>query len=599
MTYPENQANQAIQDQSENSATALCEENEQGFEPGSSVNSSYLADSCAHAATMATTLALAACGGGSAAVSSPPVPTPPPVVTPPPTPAPISVADASRFLMQASMGANRSQIAHVQSVGYAAWLDEQFALPASGSRWDWLVSKGFDALTNKNSQAGFDASTWRKLISAPDTLRQRITLALSEIIVVAIGGLVGGAGWKAFGAAGFLDMLEANCFGDYRNLLQLVSTSPAMGLYLTFRGNVKYNPVTGALPDENYAREIMQLFSVGLLQLNTDGTPKTQNGVPVETYGLDDITGLARIFTGWDFDLAGGTVNTPDFMRRAMLQIASRHETGAASFLGSTVPAGLSGADALKMALDIIFAHPNVAPFISRQLIQRLVTSNPLPAYVARVAAVFNNDGNGVKGNLKAVIKAILLDDEARNKSNLSNPQFGKVREPIMRFLTWARAFNASSATDTWALGDTSDPAKKLGQSPSRSPSVFNFFRPGYVPPNSAIATAALVAPEFQLVNESSVVGYVNFMQNAVAHTGGVGDLLADYTGLLPLADNATTLLDEINLLLAAGQISDATMSILRNAVSSMASGSDAARSKRIYAALTLVLAAPEFIVLK
>lgn len=593
MTYSE------IQDSLEKPETVFAEEkNAPGTSLSTPIKSSYVALSGA----LASTLALVACGGGSAAVTGSPAPTPPPVVTPPPpppTPVPISAAEAARFLMQASMGASSSQIAHVQSVGYAAWLDEQFALSASGSRWDWLISKGFDAATYKNSQAGFDASAWRKLISAPDTLRQRVTFALSEIIVVSINGLVGGAGWKAFGAAGFLDMLEANCFGDYRNLLQLVSTSPAMGLYLTFRGNVKYNPVTGALPDENYAREVMQLFSVGLLQLNTDASPKTQNGAQVETYGLDDITGLARVFTGWDFDLAGGNVSTPEFMRRPMLQIASRHETGASSFLGSTVPAGLTGAEALKMALDIIFTHPNVAPFISRQLIQRLVTSNPAPAYIARVTAVFNNDGNGVKGNLKAVIKAILLDDEARNKSNISNPQFGKVREPILRFMAWARAFNASSATDTWSIGDTSDPAKKLGQSPSRSPTVFNFFRPGYVPPNSTIATAALVAPEFQITNESSVVGYVNFMQNAVAHTGGVGDLLADYSSLLPLADNAATLLDEINLLLAAGQVSDATMSILRSAVGSMASGTDANRNKRIYAALTLVLATPEFIVLK
>lgn len=544
------------------------------------------------ASALASTLALAACGGSNRSIPSPvPVPVPPP-------PAIISATDAARFLMQASMGANRSQIARVQSLGYAAWLDEQFALPASGSRWDWLVSKGFDALTYKNSQAGFDSSAWRKLISAPDTLRQRVTFALSEVMVVSINGLVG-AGWRAFGAAAYLDLLEANCFSDYRNLLQMISTSPAMGMYLTFRGNVKYNPVTGALPDENYAREIMQLFSVGLLQLNPDGSAKLLNGVPLETYALDDITGLSRVFTGWDFDLAGGNTDKPDFLHRPMTQIASRHETGSATFLGSTIAAGLTGADELKAALDIVYAHPNVAPFISRQLIQRLVTSNPVPAYVARVTAVFVNDGNGVKGNLKAVIKAILLDDEARNKNNISNPQFGKVREPIMRFAAWARAFNANSATDTWALGDTSDPASKLGQSPSRSPTVFNFFRPGYVPPNSSIAAASLVAPEFQIANESSVVGYVNFMQNAVSHGGGVGDLLADYTSLLPLADNANSLLDEINLLLAAGQISEATMVTLRSAVDSMASGTDAARGKRIYAALTLVLAAPEFIVLK
>jgi hypothetical protein len=228
-----------------------------------------------------------------------------------------------------------------------------------------------------------------------------------------------------------------------------------------------------------------------------------------------------------------------------------------------------------------------------------LVTSNPSATYVARVTAVFNNDGTGAKGNLKSVTKAILLDDEARNSANVNNPQFGKVREPVMRFLAWARAFSATSASDTWTIGDTSDPATKLGQSPSRSPTVFNFFRPGYVPPNSSIAAAGMVAPEFQLANESSVVGYVNFMQAVVSHAGGVGDLLADYSSLLPLADNAATLLDEINLVLAAGQLSETTLARLRSAVGSMASGADAARIKRIYAALTLVLAAPEFIVLK
>lgn len=551
---------------------------------------------------LAAAALLSACGGGGSGGGSPtptPIPTSPPTPSPTPGPVPISANEAARFLMQASLGATRTHIARVQTLGYSAWLDEQLAVPASTSRWDWLVSKGLNDISYKNSQAGFDATSWRKLISSSDTLRQRVTLALSEVIVVSINGLVGGAGWKAFGAAGFLDMLEANCFGNYRALLQMVSTSPAMGLYLTFRGNVKYNPSTGALPDENYARELMQLFTIGLLQLNADGTPKLSNGVPIETYTLDDITGLARVFTGWDFDLAGGTTSTPDFMRRPMAQVASRHETGASSFLGSTVAAGLNGADALTAALDTIFAHPNIAPFISRQLIQRLVTSNPSSAYVARVSAVFNNDGTGTKGNLKAVTKAIVLDDEARNSTNLSNPQFGKVREPMLRFLAWARAFNASSATDTWSIGDTSDPATKLAQSPLRSGSVFNFFRPGYVPPNSGIASAGLVAPEFQLANESSVVGYVNFMQTAVSHGGGVGDLVADYSGLLSLADNATSLLDEINLLLAAGQLSETTLVRLRSAVGTMPSGTDTTRSKRIYAALTLVLAAPEFIILK
>jgi uncharacterized protein (DUF1800 family) len=511
------------------------------------------------------------------------------------TPA-ISPTQAARFLIQASMGATREHIAKVQALGYAGWIDQQFAMPASTSRWDWLVSKGFNAIADRNSELGFDAAAWRKILNAPDTLRQRVTLALSEITVVSIDGLVG-SGWRAFSAAAYLDLLETNAFGNYRTLLQQISTSAPMGQYLTYRGNVKFNPVTGALPDENYAREVMQLFSIGLTKLNQDGTPLLLNGKPQDTYGLNDITGLARVFTGWDFDLAGGNTTTPDFLRRPMIQIPSRHETGTATFLGATIPADVTSLVSLTMALDIIFAHANLAPFISRQLIQRLVTSNPSTAYVARVAAIFKNDGAGVKGNMKAVLKAILLDTEARSDANLSNPNFGKLREPMLRVSAWARAFKASSATDAWALGNTSDPASRLGQSPLRSPTVFNFFRPGYVPPNSKIASAALVAPEFQITNESTVVGYVNYMQNAVSK--GIGDVKADYSSLLPLADVAQSLLDELNLVLAAGQLSSATVTLMRGALDSMPKGTDVARNNRIYAALVMVLAAPEFIVQK
>jgi uncharacterized protein (DUF1800 family) len=531
--------------------------------------------------------ALAACGGGSSATPAPPPPPPPPVG--------ISAAQASRFLAQASMGATHGEIARVQSLGYAGWIDDQFALPQQGSRWDWLVAQGFDAAANKNSEAGFDASVWRKLIASPDTLRQRITLALSEIVVTAIDGLVNGGGWKAFSAAAWLDMLEANAFGNYRSLLEDVSRSSAMGLFLTFRGNVKADAAKGTLPDENYAREVMQLFTIGLQKLNPDGSLQLAGGKPLDTYGQDDITGLARVFTGWDFDLAGGTTATPDYHRRPMIQVASRHESGAKSFLGTTIAAGIDGATSLGLALDTLFAHPNIAPFISRQLIQRLVTSNPSPAYILRVAAAFANDGSGTRGNLRAVIKAILLDDEARTLPGTAGG--GKLREPVLRFLAWARAFNATSASDAWAVGNTSDPATRLGQSPLRSPTVFNFFRPGYVPPNSAIASAGLVAPEFQITNESSVIGYVNTMQRAVST--GFGDVLADYSGLFALADNARALLDELNLVLAADQITAANIATLQGALDSMASGTDTARRNRVQAALVLVLAAPEFLVLK
>ena len=542
------------------------------------------------AVALTASAALSACGGGGG--TSPAAASPGPSTTP----TPILAAEASRFLAQSSMGSSRDQITHVQTLGYAGWLDEQMALAPTMSRFDWLLANGYGDISNKNSEAGFDAAAWKKMIGATDTLRQRMTFALCEIMVVAIDYLVG-SGWRAFSAAAYLDLLEANAFGNYRTLLQVISTSAPMGEFLTFRGNVKFNPTTGAQPDENYAREIMQLFSIGLVRLNADGTPVLVNGVAQETYTLDDITGLARVFTGWDYDLAGSDTSTPEFKRRPMVQFASRHELGEKKFLGTTIPAGTDGVVSLRLALDALFAHPNCAPFVSRQLIQRLVCSNPSPAYVARVTAVFNDDGSAVKGNLKAVLKAVLLDDEARSASVAAGTSFGKLREPVLRLTGWARAFGATSPSNQWAIGSTADPGSRLGQSPLRSPTVFNFFRPGYVPPNTPIAAAGLVAPEFQITNESTVVSYINYMQRAVS--SGIGDVKADYSALLPLADNATALVSEIHTVLAAEQLRPASISTISAAINGMPSGTDSARRNRIYAALTLVLATPEFIVQK
>jgi len=547
------------------------------------------------AALAAATLAACGGGGGGSAPSPAPGPNPPP---PPPPPAAPTEAEAARFLGQASMGASRAEIARVVSLGYAGWLDAQFALPVTDSRWDWLVAHGYTASTHRNDQAGFDATMWRKLLSAPDTLRQRVAFALSEIFVVAIDGLVGG-GWKQFNAAAWADLLEANAFGNHRAWLQKMSLSGAMGDFLTFRGSAKADPVSGALPDENYARELMQLFTIGLVMLDADGTPQLTAGASTPTYGLADITGLARVFTGWEFDLQGQNVGTgtatPDFVRRPMVQVASRYETGPKTFLATTIPDKTDAITGLNMALDAIFAHQNVPPFFSRQLIQRLVTSNPSPAYVARVAAVFADDGKGVRGNLQAVVRAVLLDTEARTPSDASTG--GKLREPILRFTGWARAFSVTSPSGQWAVGDTSDAARGLAQSPLRSPSVFNFFRPGYVPPNTALADSALQAPEFQIANESSVLGCVNYLQRAVA--GNIADLTPDYSSLVPLADDAHALLAELNLVLAANQLSAATLATLASAVGTMASGTDTTRRARINAALVLVLAAPEYIVQK
>jgi len=503
---------------------------------------------------------------------------------------------ASRFLAQASMGASRAEMARVQQLGYAGWLDSQFAIAQSQSRWDWLVARGFNAATYQTGEAGFDDASWAKLIGSPDTLRQRVALALSEILVVGIDGLSGG-GWKTFAAAHYQDILERNAFGNYRQLLQDVTLSPAMGIWLTYRGSVKANAKTGSLPDENYAREIMQLFTIGLVQLNLDGTPLLVKGAQQTTYEQSDVMGLARVWTGWTWDLAGGTLTTPDFQGRPMIQIPSRHETGASEFLGVTVPAGTDGAGSMKIALDTLFNHPNVGPFIGKQLIQRLVTSNPSPAYVARVATAFNNDGTGARGNLKAVVKAILLDDEARNAANVGNIRFGKLREPILRFTNWARAYGANSASGAWTVGNLSDPATRLAQSPLRSPTVFNFFRPGYVPPNSAVGSAGLLAPEFQITNATSVIGYINFMQHVVS--GGIGDVVADYSALMPLAGNPQALLNEVNVVLAAGQVGATNLATMASAIGTMPTKTTAALAARVDAALLMVLTSPQYIVQK
>jgi uncharacterized protein (DUF1800 family) len=507
----------------------------------------------------------------------------------------ISDGAASRFLAQASMGASRAEMARVQALGYEGWIDEQIAMAPSPSRWDWLLAHGFDDAAYRYTQQGFDSASWSKLISSPDTLRQRVALALSEILVVGIDGLKLG-GWSSFAAAYYEDLLEENAFGSYRKLLQDVTLSPAMGMWLTYRGNLKANPGTGSLPDENYAREIMQLFTIGLVELEPDGTPKIFGDAPQDTYSQSDVMGLARVWTGWDYDLAGGTQATPDFKGRPMRQFAARCETGEKTFLGVTIPSGTNGPNSMRIALDTLFRHPNVGPFIGRQLIQRLVTSNPSAAYVARVANAFKNDGTNVRGNLGAVIKAILLDDEARI-SNPDDTRFGKLREPILRFTNWARAYNATSPSGTWAVGNLSSPATQLGQSPLRAPSVFNFFRPGYVPPNTAMGNNGLLAPEFQITNEISVVGYVNFMNRVVK--AGIGDVTGDYSSLLPLANQAAALLNEINVVLAAGQVSATNLAIMADAIGSMPAGTAAALSNRICAALVMVLASPEYIVQK
>lgn len=541
------------------------------------------------AALVASAAMLAACGGGGSSDagggSAPPPPVPPP---PPPPPVKPTDAEAARFLAQATFGARADDIAAIKANGYGAWLDAQFALPVTAGHFDWLVAQGYAVDANKNTFNGVDNTLWRKLLSAPDLLRQRVVLALSEIFVISMAGIP--VTWRGFAVAAYVDMLEQRAFGTYRDLLEGVSLSCGMGVYLNMRGNQKEDPKTGRVPDENYAREVMQLFSIGLVQLNEDGSPKRDaNGKALETYTQSNITDLARVFTGWDFD--GASATDPAFMRKPMVNNPARFSTGAKKVLTVDIPSTADGPAAMKTALDTLANHPNVGPFIGRQLIQRLVSSNPSPAYVARISAVWSNNGAGVRGDLKAVIRAILLDTEAR--SIPTAPGAGKLREPLQRFIQWGRTFGVTSPTGVWNIGDASNPSTRLGQSPLRSPSVFNFFRPGYVPPGSDLGLNAVTAPEFQLCNETSVAGFLNFMQTALQN--GVGEVKANYTAEIALATDATALVNDIGLRLAGGTLSSATTTAIATAVASIAATTDAGKLNRVLASILLVMASPEY----
>lgn len=532
-------------------------------------------------------LLLEACGDSAGGGGSGIIPTP----TPTPTPVPVTVTQSSRFLAQASIGYSKADINTVIASGIDGWISNQFAMARPQKFWDFLVANGYNAAANVNTNAGFDPMIWSQLMGSTDILRQRVGLSLLNQWVVSIDGF--GASWESFIMAAYLDGLWDNAFGNYRDIMEHVSTSVGMGLFLTFLGNRKANTTTGSIPDENYARELMQLFTIGLYQLNMDGTQVLSGGNPVPTYTQNDVSQGARVWTGYTYASTDNT--TPDRMRLPLTVSAANHETGASTFLGISIPSGNDGASSRKLALDGLFAHPNLPPFVSKQLIQHMVTSNPSPAYVSRVANVFANNGSGVRGDMKAVIRAILTDTEARDETQVDSVTFGKLREPVVRLVQWAKAFNVTSPTNLWPFGNTSSSATRIGESPGHAGSVFNWFRPGYIPPGTTTATKNQVAPEFQITNEPSVVAYINYMQALIAN--GAGEAKPDYSALTPLATDSSALLAELNLVLAANQISTSTIGQMKTALDTISISTTAGINNRIYAAIVLVMASPEYLV--
>lgn len=536
----------------------------------------------------------------------------------PPGEPPATKAAAARFLTQGSFGPSASAIDGLMTGSYTRWVAQQLAKPAGTPHLDYFAARTAELDEGETpSENWVYESFWRTAVTADDQLRHRVAFALSQIFVISMADDT--VNDHPRGVAGYLDMLGRNAFGNFRTLIEDVSLHPMMGLYLTHLRNQKGDLSVGRVPDENYAREVMQLFTIGLYELNLDGTVKLDaRNEPIDTYRIDDVVGLARVFTG--FSWAGpdssnarffGTISISDRDILPMRGYPNFHETGPKTFLGATITESTPEAS-LKAALDRLFVHPNVGPFIGRQLIQRLVTSNPSPAYVARVATAFNDNGQGVRGDMKAVVRAILLDPEARDDTAAGAAGSGKVREPVLRVAAWLRAFDAKSTTGRFLVGVTDDPVGNIGQTPLRAPSVFNFFRPGYVPPNTTIAQAKLVSPEMQSTQETSVAGWLNTMRNVVPNGFGNNppndpkrDVQPDYADELAIADNAVALVDRVALLLTADRMSASVRQQIATAVASVnvaisnPTNLEAARRNRVHLAVFLAVASPDFIVQK
>lgn len=546
-------------------------------------------------ASLAAVPILEACGGGGGGSSSSPVSSVGGASTSTPAGsapvASLTQSEAARFLLQAGLAASDADIQFIQANGKEAWINQQASLVPSISRVDWLVASSYDVAANMNSETGLNNVLWHHLISEPNQLVQRIALFWSEFFVVSILGLP--VAWRQFMAASYMDTLEKNALGNFKDLLKAVTLSPAMGEYLSLAGSQKADTTTSRHPDENYAREVMQLFTIGLYQLNLDGSPVLgSDGQPIPTYNEADVMGLAAALTGWNFSGSNANYNyaiTPMVMNENVHQSTTNNV-----FLGVTIPSGTTGAKSLDLIITALFNHPNVAPFVSKQMIQRLVSSNPSAAYVSRVAKIFNNNGAGVRGDLLAVVKAVLLDSEASQDVTTS---IGKIREPMLRLVQWARTFNATTTTSVWGIGDTSDPSSRLNQSPMRSPTVFNYFEPNYSPPNFSLNSQKLLAPEMQIINESSAVGYLNYLQQFV--TSGASDVVASYSAEIAIGANASQLIARLNLLLTANQLSSSTLNAITTSINAISSSSAASILNRVRAAVFLVMASPDYQVMR
>lgn len=531
-----------------------------------------------------------------------------PVVTDTGTGAPITTTassnldpadvDAARFLNQATFGANEETIARFRTFSSKeAWIDAQQSLPISLTRpYTEANSNGSNRLPRHD--------VWiNNALDEPDQLRQRVAFALSQIFVVSdIDKTLQNA---QYGITDYYDMLARNAFGNYRTLLEDVALHPVMGVYLSMVRNEKANPAENIRPDENFAREVLQLFSIGLFELNNRGE-LTNSANPTPSYTQNNIEEFARVFTGWEHPTSrfwnDTNLGSDAFIGR-MVPVEEFHDTGSKTLLnGAVVPAGLSTEADMQAALDNIFQHQNVGPFISKLLIQRLTTSNPSPDYVGRVASVFNNNGNGTRGDLGAVVKAILLDNEAQQGIAV-NPDFGKIREPNIKLIHYWRALDSTPGPSSNGIHNTADYTigrldEMGGQAVLRSKSVFNF----YLPENQLRPGEPLLSPEMQNMSEAFIASTHNNYHHLIYRFHNRADLsddnprvtITDFEPLADLSANPDDLLDWYNLILFGGTMPDTMRASMREYMLTLPND-DNGRFARAQDTLFMVMVSPAF----
>ena len=537
-----------------------------------------------------------------------------------------NMAASSRFLGQATLGADIETITATTAKSYDQWIEEQFNTSGAFTmqqRTIDITNIVLDSVFAMNGNPNavqpqlsyWYASWWEYTLNSPDVLRNKIALALSEIFVISE---VSSLKTEPLALANYYDMLLDNSFGNFRTLLQDVTFHPAMGVFLTHINNPRSDSTLNRFPDENYAREIMQLFTIGLYELNLNGTPKldtASNWIP--TYDNQDIAEFAKVFTGLtyhdNFFFGQDPLSFQSYLM-PMEMINYWHEPGPKILLyADTIPDRnpVDGLADVTDALDNLFYHPNVGPFIARKLIQRLVRSNPSPEYIERVAMAFNDNGSGIRGDMKAVIKAILLDPEARDCAFTDDPFEGMLREPLVRYTQLCRAFNANSISGLYR-NIMSEFYQLTGQKPLAAPSVFNFFLPDFQP-IGPIEQNNLVAPEFQLNNTASIIGYSNRLHDWIFNEYNIMEYVSffpgetystdklvslDFTDEVALAEISEIgeLVERLNIILVHGQMTPETRAIITNALMKIPADQDDFRWR---IAVFLVMMSPDYLILK